>query len=221
MTNKEIQTMRVMTYFIDATAQIIEEEGIENITIRKVADLAGYNSATIYNYFGELSHLIFFASMKFLKPYTKALPEYMSHGKNPLERYLLLWECFCKFSFKNPHIYFAIFSSDLGDKPHKMMQEYYEIFPNDLLNIPEDLIPMILESNISERDRMALEKCIDAGLIKKENAAKVNEMNLLVWQGMLTQLLNHRVIYSAEEASKITMMYIEQIIRNANEFKFD
>lgn len=38
-------------YFVDATAEIIEEEGVENVTIRKVADRAGYNSATIYNYF--------------------------------------------------------------------------------------------------------------------------------------------------------------------------
>ena len=46
-------------YFVDATAEIIEEEGLENVTIRKVADKAGYNSATIYNYFSEISHLLF------------------------------------------------------------------------------------------------------------------------------------------------------------------
>jgi AcrR family transcriptional regulator len=220
MTNKEIQTMRIMTYFIDATVQIIEEEGIQNVTIRKVADLAGYNSATIYNYFGELSHLIFFASMKFLKPYTAELPHYMSKGKDPLERYLLLWECFCKYSFQKPQIYYAIFSSDLGIKPHKMMQEYYEIFPNDLLNLPEDLVPMVLESSISQRDRIALEKCVAAGLIKSENAEKINEMNLLVWQGMQTMLLNQRILYTAEEASKVTVNYIKQIIMNSNEFDF-
>lgn len=47
-------------YFIEATAAIIEEEGYDHITIRKIADKAGYNSATIYNYFSELSHLTFF-----------------------------------------------------------------------------------------------------------------------------------------------------------------
>lgn len=220
MTNKELQTMRVMTYFIDATAQIIEEEGIQNVTIRKVADLAGYNSATIYNYFGELSHLIFFASVKFLKPYTAELPHYMSKGKDPLEKYLLLWECFCKYSFQKPQIYYAIFSSDLGSKPHKMMEEYYEIFPNDLLDLSEELIPMILESSISQRDRIALERCVAAGLIKCENAEKINEMILLVWQGMLTMLLNQRILYTPEEASKVTMNYIKQIIMNSNEFDF-
>lgn len=59
MKNKEIQMGRMWKYFVDATAEIIEEEGLENVTIRKVADKAGYNSATIYNYFSEVSHLIF------------------------------------------------------------------------------------------------------------------------------------------------------------------
>jgi len=46
-----IKKRRVMTYFIEAANEIIKEEGINGITIRKVADKAGFNSATIYNYF--------------------------------------------------------------------------------------------------------------------------------------------------------------------------
>lgn len=61
-------------YFIDATAKIIKEEGIEHVTIRKIADLAGFTSSTIYNYFEELSHLTFFASMRFIQDYSKELP---------------------------------------------------------------------------------------------------------------------------------------------------
>ena len=42
---------------IDAKKAWLEaalEEGIEAITIRKVAALAGYNSATLYNYFANI-----------------------------------------------------------------------------------------------------------------------------------------------------------------------
>jgi AcrR family transcriptional regulator len=210
----------MMSYFIDATAQIIEEEGIENITIRKIGDLAGYNSATIYNYFGELSHLIFFASMKFMKKYTDALPEYMSRGNNSLEKYLLLWQCFCEYSFKEPQIYHAVFSANLGSQPEELMKEYYDIFPTDLDNLPQDLKPMVLESRLSQRDKIAMGKCVNEGYIKSENADKINEMNLLVWQGMHTMLLNQRVSYTDKEASEITMKYIREIIYNANEFNF-
>ncbi len=219
--NKEIQTIRMVSYFIDATAQIIEEEGIDKVTIRKVADLAGYNSATIYNYFGEISHLIFFTSMRFLKKYTDALPGYLSKGKNSLEKYLLLWECFCKFSFEEPQIFFAIFSSDLGAEPEELMKDYYDIFPSDIIDLPEDLKPMVLESSLSVRNRIALERCVEDGYIKKENTLKINEMILLVWQGMLTLILNQRYSYSNDEALEITMNYIRQIVINANEFDFE
>jgi AcrR family transcriptional regulator len=216
---REIQIIRMMSYFIDATAQIIEEEGIDNVTIRKIADIAGYNSATIYNYFGELSHLIFFATMRFLKKYADALPEYMGRGKDPLERYLLLWECFCKFSFKEPQIYHAIFTSNLGGQPEELINDYYGIYPTDLINLPEDLKPMFLESNLSKRGRIALEKCIEAGYIKDENAEEIVEILTLVWQGMHIMMLNNRRNHTAEEATEITMKYIRQIVMNGNQFK--
>jgi AcrR family transcriptional regulator len=216
---REIQIIRMMSYFVDATAQIIEEEGIDNITIRKIADIAGYNSATIYNYFEELSHLIFFAAMRYLKKYAEALPEYMLQGKDPLEKYLLLWECFCKFSFKEPQIYHAIFTSNLGGQPQELINDYYGIFPTDLMNLPEDLKPMFLESNLSRRGRIALERCIEAGYIKEEHAEDIVEMATLTWQGMHIMLLNNRRNYSVEEATEITMKYIRQIVTNANQFK--
>lgn len=73
MSNKEIQMQRMWQYFVDATVEIIEQKGIENVTIREIATKAGYNSATIYNYFREVSHLIFFAALKYLNKYIEGL----------------------------------------------------------------------------------------------------------------------------------------------------
>ncbi|WP_018132795.1 TetR/AcrR family transcriptional regulator [Effusibacillus pohliae] len=220
MYKKDIQRIRMMQYFIEATVRIIKEEGIEHITIRKIADLAGYNSATIYNYFQEVSHLIFFAAMTFLKKYTDALPGYIARGNTPLEKYILIWECFCKYSFAEPKIYHAIFSSDLGGQPEDLIQKYYTIFPADITDLPEELIPMVLESNLTKRGRIALEKCVEAGYIKEENAEEINEMATLVWQGMLTLLLNNRRNLSPQEAADVVMKYIRQIVLNANHFEF-
>jgi AcrR family transcriptional regulator len=104
LTKKEIQKRRMMSYFIEAAANIIEEEGIQGITTRKVADLAGYNVATVYNYFKNLDHLIFFASLKFIKDYVLNLSSYTKYASNALEKSILIWECFCKYSFKKPDI---------------------------------------------------------------------------------------------------------------------
>jgi AcrR family transcriptional regulator len=151
MAKREIKIARMLQYFIDATVQIIDEEGIENVTIRKIASIAGYNSATIYNYFKEVSHLIFLASIRYLKNYADALPAYMNQGKNAVERYLLMWECFCKYSFQQPKIYFTIFASNLGSQPEDLLSHYYDIFPQDLDKLPKELKPMFLESNLLKR----------------------------------------------------------------------
>lgn len=209
--NKEIQSIRMMSYFIEATAKIIEDEGIDHVTIRKVADIAGYNSATIYNYFEDLSHLVFFASMKFLKEYTDSLPKYLSKAKTPLEKYFLTWESFCKYSFASPQIYYAIFSSDLGVHPEKM-SEYYDFFPNDLLGVPEEFRSMALETNLSKRTRIALEQCIKEGVITESDADRMADTHYLIWQGALTLFINNRSANTVQEITEMTLKHIRNTI---------
>jgi AcrR family transcriptional regulator len=217
---KEIQVNRMIKYFIDATADIIEKDGIENVTIRKIADLAGYNSATIYNYFKEVSHLIFFASMKFLKGYISDLSVYMAHGKDPLEKYVLAWECFCKHSFENPQLFNAIFIADLGENPEELIKHYYSLYNSDVVDMPEEIKTFMFERNLSKRSRIMLEKAAAEGMIKEENLDPINDMTIFIWQGMFTTLLNNRSAYDNEESIKRTVSYIREVTLNSNQFNF-
>jgi AcrR family transcriptional regulator len=57
--NKQsIKSQRVKSYFILAAKEIIVSEGVENISVRKVADKAGYAYTTIYNYFTDVNELL-------------------------------------------------------------------------------------------------------------------------------------------------------------------
>nr|WP_318616838.1 TetR/AcrR family transcriptional regulator [Sporosarcina sp. YIM B06819] len=215
MSNKKIQMSRMWKYFIEATVEIIDEEGIDQVTIRKVADRAGYNSATIYNYFAEVSHLLFFASMKLMKNYTEEVTMYMGKGDTPLEKYMLAWECFCKHSFQQPSIFHAVFIMDLGDQPENLIKRYYEIYPTDLIAIPEELKPILIERSMSKRGKSILELAANEGQIDANSVDDINEITILIWQGMLTNILNRRSDYKSEEAMHITMQYIEQIVDNA------
>lgn len=215
MNRKEIQMTRMWKYFVDATAQIIETEGIENVTIRKIGKIAGYTSSTIYNYFEELSHLIFFASMRFINPYIKELSYYMTTGKNSIEKYLLSWECFCKHSFKDPQIYHAIFNSDLGAKPEELLTHYFEVYRNDLTGLSEEVKPLIFEHNISKRSKAVLQKAVEEGYLDQDVSEDINNMTILIWRGMLTTILNNRRDYKPEEAVEETMKYVRKIMMNA------
>lgn len=213
--NKKIQKSRMWKYFIDATVGIIKEEGIKHVTIRKVADRAGYNSATIYNYFSELSHLVFFASMKLLKEYTEDVAVYMDKGKSPLDKYILAWECFCKHSLQQPDIFHAVFIMDLGDHPEELIKRYYEVYPAELINIPEDLKPILIERNMSKRGKSILQSAAKEGQINENQVDDLNEITILIWQGMLTNILNNRLDYELEEAELLIMRYIKQFVDSA------
>lgn len=203
-----------MSYFIEATRQIIEKNGIETVTIRDVADMAGYNSATLYNYFNDIDDLIFFTSLGYLKDYIQDLNRYIKDSKNALDRYLGIWRCFCNHSFAQPRIFHAIFFEKYSNTLNHDIKEYYTIFPEELGDQNEDLRAMLLGNNIMERNLTILQSCIKEGYIKEENTHPINEMIVLVYQGMLSRILSKQVEYTIEEATEKIITYINQIIKS-------
>ena len=211
----DIKKKRTLKIFVNAAAQIIDENGIEAVTIRKVAKIAGYNSATIYNYFDNRNQLIFFAAIKFISDYVQALPDYVDQSDDTLERFLLNWECFCKYSFRKPQIYYSIFTADIGERPEDLMKVYFSLFFFLFGHPSEDLIPMLLETDLSKRAAIALEPCIREGYFSEEEASQIDEMLILIYHGMMTLLINNRVDYSVEEAVETTMRYIRRTVESA------
>ena len=55
---RSVKAQRVKSFFIDATKNIILSEGVQSVSIRKVAERAGYTFTTIYNYFKDLNELL-------------------------------------------------------------------------------------------------------------------------------------------------------------------
>ncbi len=55
---QSLKNQRVRSYFVQAAKKIILDEGVENVSVRKVADLAGYTFSTIYNYYNTLNELL-------------------------------------------------------------------------------------------------------------------------------------------------------------------
>ncbi|WP_077328744.1 TetR/AcrR family transcriptional regulator [Virgibacillus siamensis] len=214
---KEIQRTRMWRYFIDAATEVIEEEGIDHVTIRKIADKAGFTSSTAYNYFKDLSHLKFFAAMRFTTGYIEELPIYMKKGTNTVEKWLYSWECFCKHSFDQPNIYSVIFMDNLGLVAEEMLNDYYNVFQNDLIGLPEQIQSIITEHNFSKRSASYIQSTVDEGYIKQQDIELIADTTLLLWKGMMSTVMNHRRMYTKEEAINRTLYYVyESVIRVVN-----
>lgn len=205
---KEIQRARMLRYFLDAATEVIKEDGIDHFTIRKIADKAGFTSSTAYNYFKDLSHLKFFAAMRFTTDYVNELPEYLEKGNNTVESWLYSWECFCKHSFTQPKIYSVIFMDNLGSVPEDLMKYYYQIHQNDLLDLSEQMQDIIMEHSFSKRSKLYIQSAVDEGFIEQENVEFIADITLLIWKGMMNTVMNHRRKGTKEEAIQTTLHYV-------------
>lgn len=212
MTNKKLQRKRMMLYFINATEEIIDETGFNSVKLRNVAKRAGFNSATLYNYFENLDHLLFYAAMRNIKDYALALNTYLIDAKNAMDIFLKVWECFCDYAYDKPEIYNAIFFPNLDKHFEDYVVEYYKFFPEDLVSNDENISTMLLKSDINERGQTTVIKCVDEGYIRPEDANKLNDMTLLIFEGMLKRVLNNKISY--DDARNNTMEYIKSIVES-------
>lgn len=211
---KNLQRKRMMSYFIDAAHQIIESEGIDSLTIRKVADLAGYNSSTIYNYFSNLDNLISYASIKYLKKYYLSLDDYIKNARNSYERFLLIWETFCIHSYRNPEIFRIIFFS--GQSVSEIFFDYFEIFPSDFGEHNASTLPMLSAPDILTRNRVIMQSLADDGYIRSQDVDSANECVILLFRGYLGSVIdrvdNDNIVIVPEIEAKRTLVHIKKIL---------
>ena len=97
----EEERSRIMISFIQATRKIIDTEGIDQVSIRKIANQTGMNSATMYLYFSNADVLITMASMGYLEKYCRTLAADMTKMTTPEEVLRHTWDVFCRYAFEN------------------------------------------------------------------------------------------------------------------------
>lgn len=187
MTNKRKREIRTRKYFIDAASKIIKDSSIEDVTIRKVADEAGYNSATIYNYFDNIDALIMFALNDYLDHYIKQLISSKDDNKTNYETYkslwMNLWECVCKY----PNEYYYIFLKNHSVNISDVFNEYFENHQGVHNQVPEVIKKAILSpGTIISRDKIFLSAL--ATNVDPEEIDTVCNVVCLTFRGMLREL---------------------------------
>ena len=189
MERKEQLRKRMMAKFIISADEIMQKEGFDKITIRNVAQLAGYNSATLYNYFDDLDHLLFYMSMRYLAEYSLKIERVAEHYKDPLERYLGIWSFFIDQSFEKPKMFYEIFfSPKYRNLLDVTMTDYYKLFPEEW-HVGMGLVKQMYSGkNIYVRNRVLLEDLLKAGYISDQDMNRINTGTIYAYQAVLNDL---------------------------------
>ena len=114
MEHKKIQYKRKKNYFLQATKSLIEEIGVEALTVKKISYRAGYATGTLYNYFDNLNVLLFNCILDYFEELYNILSNVQLENKDYEEYLLQLMAVYTDYFTDNPEIYYLIYLKNLG-----------------------------------------------------------------------------------------------------------
>ena len=105
---KEKQKLEIKKAILDASMKLFVEQGYENVSIRKIADLIEYSPTTVYLYFKDKNEILFnLHEIGFQKMGEYTAPLWTI--KNPLVRLHKMGEYYIQFGLENPEFYDLMF----------------------------------------------------------------------------------------------------------------
>ncbi len=210
---KELSKRRNTIRFIEAAQELIEEEGLENISIRKIADKAGFHNSTIYLYFEDVDELILLASLKYFNEYSKALSELSKKKLPPREHFLSIWTFFAQTVFQRPSIFYNFFFGKHRNNLTKIIMQYYDLFPQEKADYSPEIKDMYYGKTISERCMEVL-----VPLAKEYPHIKISDLDIIndVTVGYVKYLLEQKCQDPGLSSSILTgrlLKMLEYILR--------
>jgi AcrR family transcriptional regulator len=178
-----IKKQRIKTYFVDATKEIIRNEGVEKVSVRRVAETAGYSYATIYNYFTHLDDLLqsvkgimVFELIDLLQKKTENYPNDVEGLKKMLRTYM-------EYFYENPNVFRFFFFAYI---------RYQGNSPEGEAGGPDFNVMW----------RRTLTGLVNEGKLKEEHIENFAKTMIYSMHGMLTLSLSGNGNLSVEEAIK-------------------
>ena len=199
--------------YIEAAFGLLESDGLEGVSIRKVADEVGCSSTALYRHFPDIEKLIAVASIRFLSDYAEDARTLSKVEANPLELNLQLWECLAYYSFRHAAVFENMFYSDpTGRLYSEAVSEYFTHYPEDLMGLKDFVFDMLMYSTIEERDAILLERAEKQGMLSEEGVDYLLKIDSYLFRGMLANLRGRDL--SEGDYRKATHEFMGLLIRS-------
>lgn len=145
MKNKQLQEDRMKGYFIQAAKELIKSEGIKAISVRNIADRAGYSYTTLYNYFRDINDLVFECVSDFQSDCSEFVKERTDCNLNGYEAIKSKAIAYVQYFLEYPGIFELFYLTSSGDLGHK--QKTLDMIANSFSLICEPEWDFLLKNN--------------------------------------------------------------------------
>jgi len=210
---KAEQRNQIFACFVNAAHEIMDAEGMEGLTLRRVSQRAGYNSATLYNYFKDLEHLTMYASMKYFQVYNQNLAAHVAGLEDSFGRFLSNWEFFCVSAFQHPHAFYNLFYGKYSGEMSEIIHNYYQVFPEELGEMDASALNMLFQGARQDRNMPLLRPLITEGCLTEEQAPIFNDIMLYCLKELLHQKMQLGGELDNSTLVERQMTYIRALLR--------
>ena len=156
MNNKEIQEQRMRGYFIDAAKNILKSEGLRSVSVRSIADKAGYSYATMYNYFKDVKELIFICVKDFQEECAEVIAAETRMSPRGVEKLKAITKSYMKYFVQYPGIFELFFLELISDM--SVDASTLELIVTFLSRLCDEEWTVCIENKVFSEDEAALLK---------------------------------------------------------------
>lgn len=179
--------------FVEATQALIDTEGMEKVSIRKIAEKSGFHNSTIYLYFKDVDQLILLASLKHFNSYSQKLAELSSIIASPTDKFLAIWTAFGQAVFQDPLLFRNFFFGRYSGNLTSIITQYYRLFPEEKIHYSREIEDMYYGNDIYDRCLRILQPLmeVESTRITPETLDLANKIIVACLKQLLDQMCKY------------------------------
>ena len=116
---------------------------------------------------------------------------------------------------KRPEIFYYLFYGKYKKKLKNVISIYYELFPDELGHHDDDIIKMLTQGEIMERDRAIMPSLVEQGFVAEENVNQTVVLMTRMFQSYLYDAWQGHDTRQIEEQMKLVMETFDYIMDKA------
>jgi len=193
VSGKDIRRKRVMDDFIRAARSILEAEGVDGVSARKVADRAGWSYATIYNYFRDINHLLWHCIPLYVEDIFTRIMVATAAEADGLGQLRRAYGTYVRYFLDKPEIFRLMFLTDLGPPP-------------------AELESILAKPVLGGGQEQVLELCANQGIIPREDIPLIGEILFSAVHGAIYMQRTGKFPVGPRELERKIDAYINYIL---------
>lgn len=198
--------------YVVAAHQIIREDGLPALTIRRLGRDLNCNTANLYRYFESLEQLTMYAALPYLRNYLMEVVALLDAEDDCVKRYFGVWDCFCNHAFANAAAFDMLFFGKYQSTLYLVMRDYYTMFPEEVDGLGS-MRTIFLQGDFDYRDYLFLDDIVRHNRMEEHDAVMLNRVMINMYKGFFKKVLDLELAPTEQKAER-------QKFRDAMDFIF-